>query len=201
LLEAFREMFDVATLYKPVKIVVEEKKSILFSLLYSFVYLVFFVVITAALTLIFNFQAFFEEMLWKSIAMFFVVLAFLASAPFPLVLVFVVSRFIVKSKNRFEKLAEKLIELFSAAYFITASLLPFFLIIFIPFGEFAGMLFFVLGIALYFYFLNLIFEKVFSTTPFQSMVLLIVYILPWFALATAIFAILLFLNVLPFQIL
>jgi hypothetical protein len=159
------------------------------------------VVITAALTLIFNFQAFFEEMLWKSIAMFFVVLAFLASAPFPLVLVFVVSRFIVKSKNRFEKLAEKLIELFSAAYFITASLLPFFLIIFIPFGEFAGMLFFVLGIALYFYFLNLIFEKVFSTTPFQSMVLLIVYILPWFALATAIFAILLFLNVLPFQIL
>ena len=169
MLEFFREMFDVMTFYRPVRLVAEERRGIADSL--SKLAVVF--IVFSAASLVLTAAVSFPEILGPLQAKCFVLLSLftliIVHMPFAAGAVFLASRLFTRSGG--------FPQLLSVSYFLAASASIFILVYFIPFAEVAGLLFIVLGTALYLYFLNESFEQLFGVSHAKSLLLLIVYLL------------------------
>lgn len=165
----FREMFDVMTFYKPIKLVVQEQKSILYSLIIIFIFFFFFSALSIALKAILTFTVDVPSLVDVVSRMLFLLLFLVVHVIFSSLAVFSLSRIIAR-RGSFTKLL-------STNFFLVASATPFLLVIFIPFADFAGLLLFFLGTMIYLIFIYEAIANIFTITTLKTFLLLFLYVL------------------------
>lgn len=165
--ENLREMFDVMTFYKPVGIVVEEQRSLFMSVMLLVVVTVGYWLIASVLSAFASQSDIITQFITRSVAFFALFFIILFQVPLSSLAVFFVSR-LFSSKG-------DLIKLMALNFFLVASAGLLMFVVMIPFAEFAGAVFLIIGGAIYLYFTNEVFEKMFGVPHFQSIILLIFY--------------------------
>ncbi len=192
MLRIFSEMFEVMTFYRPIKALAEEGRGFFSSALALAAVFAAFSVVIAAVTAA---MAFFSsgqfgetqltqlagQLTGKSLLMAVLFALVFAEAIIGTLFVFAFSR-LFSNKGSIE-------ELLGINFFILASASGFALVYFVPFSQFAGIIFLFLGVVLYLYFLNEAFEAMLGVSHGKSMVLLLLYfIVPAVLLAAGLWA-------------
>ncbi len=172
-------MLEVMTFYKPIKALVEENISIPGSLLRLAAVFLAFAAIISAISFAADYQGASslslqsEEfsvaaLVGKLMVLGTILAAILLFAFFGSLAAFILSR-AFSQKGGLERLL-------AVNYFLLASSSMLALLYFIPFAQFAGIIFLFLGVALYLYFLNESFEAMFGLSSGKNIVLLLAYI-------------------------
>ncbi len=180
MLGIFSQMFEVLTFYKPIKALVEEKHRLFISIAAMAAIFIIFAAIIAA----FSAGADYVSANFGGAPQGFAAAGGLAGklAPLPFffalfllgglagsVAVFAISRLFSKSGT--------LESLLAVNYFLIAACSMFVLVSFVPFAQFAGMIFLFMGAVLYLYFLNEVFEAMFAVSSGKGMMLLALYLI------------------------
>lgn len=163
-----REMFDLVTFLKPVHVLVEENRKI-YAEIIRLIFVVFiYWAVSSILVFAFNYNTWYVTLAANSVVFAVYLFVVLVQIPVGSFVSYIISRFFSQKGD--------ILNLITVNYFLAASASLLILVGFLPYAEFASLILTIMGFALYMYFLNEIFEKIFSISPMQSLILLVFYL-------------------------
>ena len=181
--EKFRSFFDLITFYKSVPEFVNEKAAFLDSILNYFFIIAIFFAVTLVMTLILSPASFLEKMAAYAalIAAFFFLIQIAAVLISSLIIQLLCKLY--GSKVQFQS---TFLILFRLVSFISML----FLVLFIPFADFAKIVLFFLGTVFFVYFLFQTLKEIYSfsnvRTALVSLVFLLVFVVVYSSLSSAV---------------
>lgn len=164
-----QEMFDIITFYKPIRLISKEKHSTFIEILRLVKVFLFYWLFSSALIVLVS-RSISQDIFFKSGLVFLgVFLFFILQAIIGCVVAFLVSRLFSSNGSFFS--------LLGLNYYVLSAVSLIFLVSSVPMAEFAGLIFFLLGIGLYLFFLNELFSNFFSVSHFKSFIISVFYVL------------------------
>ncbi|MEM4390993.1 MAG: hypothetical protein QXX06_03975 [Candidatus Diapherotrites archaeon] len=164
-----QDLFDVITFYKPVRLIAKEKHTVFDGVAKIFKILLFYWIFSSSLVIIAS-RSLSQDIFFNSgITFFGVFMFFLLQAFVGCFFAFIVSRLFSKNGD--------FVSLLGLNYYLLSAVSLVFLVSSVPFADFAGLIFFLLGLGLYLFLLNELFANFFVISHFKSLIISVFYVL------------------------